>query len=207
MIAVSSHRPHTESAEYKRTQQIAHNSWEHVFSSIHYFGPVETDLAGYKTRFVKSEPFPKIRDMAAYASNSTSGYAAILNADIVVTPEIMGLETHMVQKARRCGSSRRWHFKLTGGNLRDMLKTAWLGNDRGRDIFVAHYMVWRKLADQMPDCFRIGNPYWDAWITDWFREHYNDNFVDFTTSKTVFHPEHEGRNYPYAADIAKVYRR
>lgn len=206
MIAISSHRPHSESGEYQRTQQIAKNSWEHVFEKIVYFGPVESDLAGYKTIFVKSEPFPKIRDMAAYAGQR-DGYAAILNADIVVTPELLGLEMHMVQRARRCGSSRRWHFKITGGNIRAMLKDAWLGDDRGRDIFVAHYMVWRKLADQMPDYFRIGNPYWDAWITDWFREHYNDNFVDFTGSKTVFHPVHEGRNYPYAESISKVYKR
>ena len=87
-----------------------------------------------------------------------------------------------------------------------MLEKADLGDDRGRDIFVATGAVWRKLAMTMPDGYRIGNPYWDAYVTDFFRKFYDANFVDFTSWRCVFHPIHGGRNYPFAQEVSMLPR-
>lgn len=203
--AVSSHRPHSTDGEYRRNQTLAKTTWDHVFQKITYCGPQEPELASYKTQFIHDEQFPRIRRLAELAGQ-WHGLTAILNADILVAPEILALERQMKTKRRLCASSRRWGFAVAGRTLAEMLEKADLGNDRGRDIFVATGAVWRNLAMTMPEGYRIGNPYWDAYVTDFFRKYYDASFVDFTSWRCVFHPEHAGRNYPFAQEIATLPR-
>lgn len=206
MIAISSHRPHSGNPEYAINQRLAHMAWEQVFSKVIYMGEPEPELTGLKTVFVRTENFPHIKTAAQLAASSP-GFSAILNADIVVTPGIQNLEMQLFRKNQLCASSRRWNFRRTGGPLQSMISQASLGNDRGRDIFIAHSRVWQEVAANVPPVLRIGNPRWDAWMTDFFRERWDAKFVDFTTMRCVFHPNHEGRHYPYAEEIAKAYPR
>lgn len=203
MNIVSSHRPHNVSGEYRRNQVLAKNTWEGICHKITYFGEHEPELGSYKTTFVPSEQWPKIKALAECAGNY-NGLTAILNADIVLTPTILGLERQMRLKRHLCASSRRWAFRVQGHTLSDMVENAELGDERGRDIFVAGGVVWRHLANEIPDGYRIGNPYWDAFITDFFRQHYDASFVDFTSWRCVFHPIHGERNYPFAEQAAKA---
>lgn len=205
MNAVSSHRPHSSDGEYRRNQGLAKTTWEHSFQRIIYFGPKEPELSSDKTTFVDDEQFPRIKRLAEEAGR-WHGLTAILNADILVGPGILLLERQMRTKRRLCASSRRWHFHVKPGTLGYMLENAELGDDRGRDIFVATGPVWRNLAMTMPDGYRIGNPYWDAYVTDFFRKFYDSSFVDFTSWRCVFHPIHGGRNYPYAQQVAELPR-
>jgi len=202
MNAVSSHRPHASDGEYRRNQVLAKTTWEHVFQKITYFGKHEPELASYKTAFVDDEPYPRIRRLAQEAG-MWHGLTAIMNADILVGPEILALERQMRTKRRLCASSRRYQFTVVGGTLADMLVKAELGDERGRDIFVATGAVWRNLAMQIPEGYRIGNPYWDAYVTDFFRKYYDASFVDFTSWRCVFHPSHQGRHYPFAQEAAE----
>lgn len=199
MIAISSHRPLDQEPEIKRNQLLAKRTWEAAFSRIIYFGTIEPELSSGKTAFVPSEEFPRIKDMMEMAGKQR-GFVAIVNADIVVTPEIKKLERLMMLRGKLCASSRRYHFDP---NTCDW-KAAQLGLDRGRDIFIARNDVWRDAARHVPNELRIGNSRWDAWATDWFRIRYNDSFLDFTNMRAIFHPNHESRRRPYDEEISKV---
>lgn len=177
---------------------LAKRTFEMTFNKIIYLGPNEFPLRSHKTRFVPSEDFPRIKSLMQIASMQP-GFTAILNADIVVN-DLRKLERQMMATGKVCASSRRWHF--------DPNTCAWdqaqLGEDRGRDIFIARCDVWRHAARNVPDEFRIAHGGWDGWTTDFFRRHYNENFIDFTGQRLIFHPIHGSRKMPYAAEVATV---
>lgn len=173
-----------------------------VFQRIVYFGSMEPELDSPRTRFVESEQWPTIKALALEASQH-SGFSAILNADLVVNQGLRKLISAMGLKGQTCASSRRYHFD---SNTCDF-ESASLGDDRGRDIFIARRDVWKTVANNVPPELRIGHGRWDAWVTDWFRSHYNAGFVDFTAKKLIFHPIHEGRKRPYDEEIAVAYPR
>jgi hypothetical protein len=199
MIAITSHRPLDQEPEIKRNQLLAKRTWESVFSRIIYFGVHEHELVSGKTAFIPCEEFPRIRDIVDLAGKQR-GFVAILNADIVVNPDIKKLERMMMLRGKLCASSRRYHFDPDTCDW----KAAQLGNDRGRDIFIARNDIWRDAVNYIPHELRIGNGRWDAWVTDWFRTRYNDSFIDFTDMRVIFHPNHESRRRPYEEEISKV---
>lgn len=199
VIALSSHRPLDQEAEIKRNQLLAKRTWESAFDKIYYFGTLEHELSSPKTHFVPADDFPSIKSMMTMAGQQR-GFVAILNADIVVKPDIRKLERMMMARGKSCASSRRWHF--------DPVTCDWdkaeLGDDRGRDIFIARNDIWRDMAKAVPEELRIGHGRWDAFCVDWFRIKFNDSFIDFTNSKMIFHPIHESRRRPHEEQIAKV---
>lgn len=199
LIAVSSHRQFGQDAEIDRNQSLAKRSWESAFDIIAYLGPKEMALSSGKTHFIESEDYPRISTLMEFAG-SQRGFVAILNADLVIKPEIRKFVRKMAIRGNLCSSSRRYHFDPNTCNF----EAAELGNDRGRDIFIARSDVWRAASKIVPKELRIGNGRWDAWVTDFFRARYNNAFVDFTASKMVFHPIHGSRNRPYDEEIAKV---
>ena len=77
-------------------------------------------------------------------------------------------------------------------------------DDRGRDVFMARDFVWGKVAATLPDGYRIGNPRWDAALTNMFREHWDARFLDFSAMRLIFHPIHAARKYPFAEEIAAI---
>jgi hypothetical protein len=200
MNVISSHRPMAEDSEIARNQKLAHRTWEMWARNITYFGPKEFELQSPKTTFVESEQFPHIVDLMNAAAFQR-GFTAIMNADIVVKPDIRKLERMMMLRGKLCASSRRYHFDP---NTCDWA-AAELGDDRGRDIFIARWDIWRDAARWIPPELRIGNARWDAWVTDYFRAKHNDAFLDFTNMRIVFHPIHGSRKRPYDEEISKLH--
>ena len=188
-----------EDSEIARNQSLAKRSWEMWAKRIVYFGTSDFDLRSPRTIFLEAEQFPRIKSLMECAGGM-NGYTAILNADIVVKPEIRRLEQMMGLRGKLCASSRRYHFDPNTCNW----DAAELGDDRGRDIFIARHDVWKRAAREVPEAFRIGNGRWDGYVTDLFRRHYNDSFIDFSQKRLVFHPIHGNRKRPYDEEIAAV---
>lgn len=164
------------------------------------FGPHEPDLSNRKVSFVPSEQFPRIKVMAEFAALQKNHYVAICNGDILLDPKILRIENRMRFSNYRCASSRRWHFDPLKP-MSEALETADLGSDRGRDVFVARWDVWTRIAAETPDRLRIGHGTWDAFMTDKFREHWNDKFIDFTAFRMVHHPHHGDRRRPHELEV------
>lgn len=202
ITAISSYRPMAEDLEWKRHQLLANRSWNMVFSKIVYFGAMENELSSPRTKFVESEQWPTVKALATEASTHR-GFTAILNADIVVMHGLRKVIAGMGGRGQTCASSRRYHFDSNSCDY----EAATLGDDRGRDIFIARQDVWKRVAREIPVVLRIGSARWDAWMTDFFRSHYNAGFVDFTAQRLIFHPIHEGRRRPYDHEIALAYPR
>lgn len=200
MIAVSSHRPHSRSVEFARNQSMAKRTWENAFFWIIYAGPKETDLSSPKTEFRKTEDWPRIQTMAQIAA-SKRGYVAILNADILVDPRIKRLEDFWRKRGYVCASSRRFHFDPF--NPKGFADARLIDADRGRDIFVATYDVWQRVAGIIPPYLRIGHQQWDRWLSDYFRDTFSSRFHDFTDNRFIFHPNHGDREMPHAQQIVE----
>jgi len=164
------------------------------------FGSMEPTLNNHKTRFVPSEQWPRIKDMVAFAAMQKGEVIAICNGDIMLDPKVMKVEQKIRNGGCRCASSRRWHFDPTK-LMSEALESATLTNedgvdDRGRDVFIAPWHVWAKIAPETPEGFRIGLGGWDGFMTDKFREHWNETFLDFTALRIVHHTHHKGRRRP-----------
>lgn len=198
MIAISSHRPHARSVEFARNQKLAKRTWEGYFRKIIYVGPDETELKSQKTTFWPGEDWPFIYKLAEMAA-AQPGPTAILNADILVTPRLRVVENRLLNGSSICASSRRWHIDP---HLPNLDRAQLIESDRGRDIFITTPKVWMKVALQIPKHLRIGHQQWDAWMTDFFNT-YKPAFLDFTHPACIFHPKHEDRQMPFAADIVQ----
>lgn len=203
---ISSFRPFGESPEWDRNQSFAFRSWMMFAKRIILFGQMEPILDNSKVSWVPSEQYPRIKDMATLAGRQKNQVVMICNGDIMVEPKIMRVEQRMKFSNFRCASSRRWHFDPEKP-MREALETSSLmdadgKDDRGRDVFIARWDVWAQVAKETPEKYRVGNPQWDAFLTDKFREHWNDKFIDFTAMRLCHHPHHGGRRHPYAEAIA-----
>lgn len=170
---------------------------------IYLFSQREAQIENSKVHFVPADDFPRIKDMAILAGKQAGQYTAITNGDILIDPAITKLEQRLRFQNKRCASSRRWHFDPNIPMEQARLNAS-LGDDRGRDIFIARWDVWARIGREMPDKYRIGNCRWDAYLTDKFREHWNDGFVDFTSLRIIHHPIHGGRKRPYDYEIANA---
>lgn len=198
MIAVSSHKPHAQSGEYRQNQIAAHESWYPVFDEIYYFGPDEPELSDPKTSFVPADNFPWVRDMMAFAGRQRQ-LVALINADIIVTPRLRTIEIQMDQKAINAGVSKRWNMAPKLDSLDDAQVT-----DKGLDIFLAKPWLWREVARQCPAGYRIGHCEWDTWTLGTLMRITHRKMADFTESKCIFHPIHEGRDRPFNKEVPKM---
>lgn len=198
MIAISSHRPHARSVEFRRNQMLAKRTWENLFTKIIYAGIPEAELQSQKTVFIQTEDFPTIQTLAKIAASQQESVIAILNADICIGQRFNTVKQMM--QARLCASSRRFHFDPHNPNW-DRAQTD--ERDRGRDIFIAQKRIWKRIAQEVPSYLRIGHQQWDAWVTDYFNEHCKPGFLDFTNMKCIFHPNHEDRQMPFAQKIVE----
>lgn len=186
----------------------AFRSWLMFAEKIYIFGPPDQRLQSDKVNFVSSEEYPRIKDMIALAAKHRHKTSLICNGDIVIDPDIRRIDRKLGFSHAVCASSRRWHFKPQPMMI-DAIRNASLidGNgidDRGRDLFMARPHVWVRVANEMPEGYRIGHGRWDAWITDCFRAHWNDRFLDFTAMRLIFHPIHQGRRRPHELEIAAI---
>lgn len=164
-------------------------------------------IGGGKVEVLNSEQFPRIRDMVLVASFQKMQHVAICNGDILLDPAITKIEQRMRFGNYRCASSRRWHFDPTvpmeiarqGASLTNQDGV----DDRGRDVFIARWDVWHDMHRDIPTKYRIGHNGWDKYVTDWFREHHNTRFLDFTGYKIVHHPHHGGRKQPFIEEVSQ----
>lgn len=207
MIVLSSFRPFGESQEWDRNQMAAFRTWMMFAKRVFLFGQMEPAIDNSKVGWVSSDQYPRIKDMATLAGRQKNQIVMICNGDIRVNPNVLRLEQRMRVTNCHCASSRRWHFdpeKVITKHMDTATLTDMEGrDDRGRDVFIARWDVWARIAKEMPEKYRIGNPQWDAFLTDKFREHWNDQFIDFTTMRLCHHPHHGGRRHPYAEEIAR----
>lgn len=190
MIALSSIRPHKNSEVYRANQIRAKESWEKVFSDIVYFSPKEPELDSPKTIWIESEEWPSIKTLAAYGGRQKD-ISAIINSDIVVSPELAKVELLIRTSSIMAATSRRW----------DLDQKVILDNDKGRDIFIAKPKAWRMLAAEISSTCRIGHNQWDSWALVFFQAKFIEKFADFSRCKCIFHPKHGERNQPYVDEV------
>lgn len=208
MILISSFRPFGEDREWDENQLRAFRSWCMFAKHIFLFSQPNELLRSEKVSFVPCEEFPRIKDMVALAAKHRRDTSLICNGDIMIDPAILKIERKLGISHAVCASSRRWHF-TPQPMMADAIRNASLidgdgRDDRGRDVFMAKSQVWAKVGLEMPEHYRIGHSLFDAYLTNKFREHWNDRFLDFTAMRIVFHPIHGGRRRPYDVEIAEA---
>jgi hypothetical protein len=198
MIAISSARRHEKNAEYARNQKRACDSWR-LFNSVYYFGSYEEELKRDNVLWVKSEEWPTIKSMAEFAAWIQGDLAAIINADIVVTEQIIEVEKKLKELTIPSATSYRFQFDpevypdLTGATRNK--------NDRGMDVFVCTPQTWSEIAKEVPEYLRIGHPTWDTWVCGFLCSRHGFGFREFTSHRCIFHPKHEGRETPHSEAI------
>lgn len=188
MIAVSSHKPFSKSADIARNQLRAKESWEKVFDGIVYFGDYEPELASPKTEFVPCIDFPQISLLVLAAAESLD-HSCILNADIIVDTTLKTLWP--MPKMSAC-TSRRYEFHPDEFDLATAEP-----RDFGVDFFLANPWVWRACWRAIPKHLRIGHVSWDSWMLSFLNGYCGRRFCDITKFRCIFHPKHEERNRPY----------
>lgn len=192
MIAVASHRPFSESPEFARNQLRARDSWEGQFDRIIYFGKPEKALAGQNVEFIDFEPFPRIKDMASKCAEF-DGWSCIINSDIVVGEEFGFTAMRLAHNHAMCAVSRRYEF--VGENVE---KAGMV--DFGIDFFAATQQVWKRVAREIPDQFRIGHGCWDSYVLGFFNTNYGAMVFDITPTRCIFHPRHGDRKRVHPID-------
>lgn len=186
MIAISSRKPFGQSAEYDLNQARAELTWLGKFTNIHYLG---------------GETYPTIKEMATFASQQKMEFVCILNADIVLGPEILTVEAKMVDMALPAATSYRYEFDPA--DYPDLSKAERHKEDRGMDIFIASPPIWGLVAKRIPSYLRIGNNRWDSWVCGFFCANLGFGFRQFTEQRCVFHPKHGDRKVSeHAHEIA-----
>jgi len=186
MIALSSYVPMSRAPEIARNQLAAKATWDKTFSAIVYFNPVEERLYSAKTDFTGQTERPTIRQMAEYAAEQ-DGWVAIINADIIVSGKMIGIDSVLNRQKVWCGMSRRFEFDPAGSPRKGRLV------DLGLDFFFARPSVWALVASEIPDEFTIGRQQWDTWMLSFFLVHAADFCVDATPLNFIWHPKHGNR--------------
>lgn len=198
LVAVSSFRALDDSAEVAANQLRAKRSWDLVFDRIILFGDRDERLASPVTEFVPCEDFPHIAAMVWVASKQTVP-ACILNADIVVAPNLKELVNKAWAKNVLALTSQRLEFDPA---TEDYFRARVV--DMGADFFCAKPEVWKQAYKEIPRQFRISHQQWDNWMLNFLWHTCRRRFVDITTLGPIFHPKHEGRKMPHAIDASNV---
>lgn len=188
MIFLSSFRPQANCPDEIWEHQIAANrSWTRVAESIFYFNKLDLNLRSTKTAFIgNSDDKPSIRQLAAFAGGMNS-WVAILNADIVIPQAFRRVEDAIRSRACACVVSRRYNIAVDGDQSQAKV------TDHGLDFFAATPHVWKAVANEIPDDFKMGRIVWDNWLINFFMLHYGNFCYDITPARVVFHPLHEHR--------------
>lgn len=184
MIAISSFKPFSESAEVAKNQYSAKQSWEAVFSKIVYVTPFpEPELESDKTEFVvQPETFPSIKSLALLCAEQEE-WTAIINADIIVDPKLLKVEKKLKELNAETCYSRRYQF---GFDMSEAEIVDW-----GLDFFAATPSAWKEIAEAIPDEFRIAHQQWDTWMVSWMSKH--TKCYEITECRCIFHPKHGDR--------------
>lgn len=183
MIAISSHKPFSHSAEIASNQTHAFRSWLDVFDSIIYFGAPEPPLVSAKTEFISSPEPPTIRSLMLLGALAKEP-ACIINADILLAPNAFEMLSGAMKKFQ-AAISFRYEFDPVKRDLSRAKRV-----DNGLDVFIAQPSLWRRCWSVCPDKFRIGKPVWDSWLFMWLFNNCKGKFTDLSTWRFVYHPKH-----------------
>jgi hypothetical protein len=198
LCAVSSFRPLDECPEVAKNQLRAKKSWDAVFDDIFLLGDFDERLATPSTHFIKAEQFPHISLMIWIASKQLSP-TCILNADIVVAPNLKELLDQGWQKQAMAMTSKRLEFDPA---TEDYFKARVV--DLGADFFCATQDVWKRAYVEVPQQFRIGHNRWDNWMLNFLWFICRRRFIDISTLGPIFHPKHGSRFQPHSIDDSDV---
>lgn len=198
LVAVSSFRPLDGAGEVATNQLRAKKSWDLVFDRIVLFGAPDKRMATPTTEFIPCNDFPHISSMVWAASNMKVP-ACILNADIVVAPNLKDLLNQAWAKNALAATSQRLEFDP---RTEDYFRARVV--DYGADFFCAFPYVWKLAYKEIPRQFRIGHNLWDSWMLNFLWHTCRRRFVDITTLGPIFHPKHGARNQPHSIDITGV---
>lgn len=192
LVAISSFRPlDGASPEIVANQLRAKRSWDLVFDRIYLFGDPDKRLATPATEFIPCEDFPHIAPMVWVAAQSPIP-ACILNADIVVAPNLKQLLNEGWSKGLLAMTSQRLEFDP---RTEDYFRARVV--DMGADFFCAMPDVWRQAWKEIPKQFRIGHQRWDNWMLNFLWHLCARRFRDITTLGPIFHPKHGDRKMPH----------
>lgn len=181
---ISSVKPFKDDA-YTQLQKTAIASWlplaDHVFLFNHR--DEVGDLVPVHLIHPTQSP-PTIKQMLN--DTSREGVIAIVNSDIVLTPDVL----HCLDVVHDKNMGRTWaatSFRYEG-EPPDV-------KGQGLDIFVLGPGVVPHILRDIPDFMTIGRIMWDSWINGWLRRNLkSSHYFDMTPWKCVFHPEHERPN-------------
>lgn len=191
MIAVSSFRALEHSQEIAINQIRAIVSWQQAFSRILLFGAAEPELASPITEFIPCQNFPMMRTLLLAAAMSREP-ACVINADIVVTPELPLVMRRAFSKGALAASS--WRYQYTPGQSLNNAKIV----DNGLDFFAAVPGLWIKAFLRMPSGYHIGHSAWDSWLNSFFSTTCRGRFADISPARCIFHPRHGSRKTVYS---------
>lgn len=196
MIAITSVRNLNRcTPEILSNQLGANESWNRVFDHIIIFGNKDKRIDSGITTFIPGDDWPKIKSMMLFAS-LLKDWACIINADIVVSPDLFKVEKQLRDKRASCAMSYRYQFDPVNPLVEKKVV------DNGLDIFCAVPQVWKEASRDVPEAFRIGHQQWDTWTIGYFNSHFYTGFFDFTPAKCIYHPKHESRMYKYTISIS-----
>jgi len=198
MTFISSFKPTDEAMP---RQVSAFQSWNEVASQIVYFNSPCVALTSPKTTFVESEVFPSIWKIAALAGWAPEyEWVCILNADIVITANLLNVVEKLNARKVTAASSWRYQFDPAKG-----ISSAEKPTDMGLDFFMALPEVWRGMAGKIPKDLTIGAPLWDTWMLSYFATFCCEHYADITPAKVVLHPIHSARNYGPTPKTPELY--
>lgn len=197
LIAVSSFRALDDSAEVAANQLRAKRSWDLVFDRIILFGAYDKRLASPTTEFIRREDFPHISMMVWTASQQTVP-TCLLNADIVVAPNLKELVNKAWAKGAMAMTSQRLEFDP---KTEDYFRARVV--DMGADFFCAKSEVWKQVYKAIPNAYRIGAGGWDNWMLGYLSMTFPRRFFDITTLAPIFHPKHGSRIRPPTGEAPK----
>lgn len=174
--------------EYDANQKRAWQSWHMVMSAIVYFNDPQPELESPITRFIPSEPYPRILDLVEFCMNQED-WCCIINADIVITERFRAVEKKLKSRNLYCSSSWRHEFDPAVGI--DPCSRV----DNGLDYFGASPKFWEEVYQDVPDTLRLGSQQWDSWMLAYFGQRGASGFAHISDSKCVRHPKHGSRSY------------
>jgi len=195
MTAIATFRPLAANAEVARNQLRAIQSWQKPFNEIILFGEPEPELASPITRFVPTEDFPVMRKLLLAAS-LCYGTACIINADIVVAPNLAVVVANAFSRGARAATS--WRYQYEPGKSLDFARVV----DNGVDFFAASPDLWAVALSKMPSAYRAGHPMWDSWLLGFFNVTCKSQFADLSAARCIFHPRHGHRKTVYSIALA-----
>lgn len=205
MIAISSFRPLADSPSIALNQIRAKHSWNHVFDGIIYFNAPEKRLYSSRTRFFEEGgEWPHMSTLVAAAA-MCGEMACIVNADIVLNPQLRELQFRPEQwggMKKRPGlayTSRRYQYDPAKFDLNSAKVV-----DGGVDIFLAYPSVWKLCLTCIPEQLRIGHGGWDQWMLEFLHYACGKDFHDFTNQRLVFHPKHQERRQVFSFAQPKI---